>query len=153
MSELIDAYAAGPALLHAAAAGLSPEQARAHPVPGTWSVLELACHLADFEPIFADRMKRVVALNKPLIFGADENEFTRRLAYHERDLGEELAVFAATRASLTRVLRTLPPEAFARQAVHAEKGLVTLEQLLTTAVRHLEHHLTFAHAKRAALGV
>ena len=47
-------------MLREAVAGLSTEQVRARPVPGKWSTLEVVCHLADFEPIYADRMKLVV---------------------------------------------------------------------------------------------
>ena len=48
-------------------------------------VLATSYHAADFEPVFADRMKRVIALDKPLLFAADENEYVKHLAYDHRD--------------------------------------------------------------------
>ena len=42
-------------LLRNAVAGMTREQLVARPVPGRWSTLEVVCHVADFEPILADR--------------------------------------------------------------------------------------------------
>src|SRR5437660_861321 len=55
--ELQD-YEAGPALLRAAVAGLTAEELRLPAVEGTWSTLDVLCHLGDTEQFFADRMKR-----------------------------------------------------------------------------------------------
>jgi uncharacterized damage-inducible protein DinB len=152
-SELIDRYLAGPSELRAAVAGMSGEQAAARPVAGRWSTLEVVCHLADFEPILADRMKRVIAMDKPLLMGADEDQFARRLAYEERDLDEELALIEVTRRQMGRVLRSLSAEAFERAGVHHERGLMTLAEVLGSAVRHVTHHVAFIRDKRQAMGL
>src|SRR5438552_3495260 len=100
LTALIDAYLAGPATLRQAVAGMSREQLLARPIPGKWSTLEVVCHLADFDPILADRMKRIIALDSPPLAGADENRFAATLAYHQRDLEEELAILAHTRSQM-----------------------------------------------------
>src|SRR4051812_39704573 len=92
MTEMIDAYLDGPVQLRRAVAGLSAEQLRARPVADKWSALEVVCHLADFDPILADRMKRIIALDNPQLIGADEQRFAAVLAYHERDVEEELTI-------------------------------------------------------------
>lgn len=153
LSELIDEYLAGPKLLRQTVAGMNREQLKARPIHGKWSTLEVVCHLADFDPIIADRMKRVIALDKPTLLGADENHFVSALAYHERDLDEELTIVERTRSQMARILRTLKPEVLARVGVHNERGLRTLEQLLTGAINHIPHHLKFVQEKRKALGV
>src|SRR5438105_516195 len=112
--QLIADYLAGADALRKAVAGMSAEQVKARPVAGKWSTQEVVCHLSDFDPILADRMKRIIAHDKPLLLGADENLFAKTLAYHDRDLGEELALFEATRRQMARVLSKLPAEAFAR---------------------------------------
>lgn len=152
-AELIDAYLAGPATLRAAVAGMTPDQLRARPVAGKWSTLEVVCHIADFEPVYADRIRRTAALKKPLLLTADENEFVKYLAYHDRDIDEELDLIEMARKWTARMLRALPADAWARQGVHAEKGLVTLEQLVVTITGHIPHHLPFIAAKKAALGL
>jgi uncharacterized damage-inducible protein DinB len=153
LSQLIDQYLAGPPTLRQAVTGLSREQLQARPIPGKWSTLEVVCHLADFEPILADRMKRVIAEDRPALIGADEARFAAALAYHQRDLEEELTLIEQTRRQLARILRTLPPEALGRVGIHNQAGPRTLEQLLTGAANHIPHHVKFILEKRRALGL
>jgi uncharacterized damage-inducible protein DinB len=153
VSQLIEDYVAGPQTLRKAVAGMSREQALARPVAGKWSTLEVVCHLADFDPILADRMKRVIAEDRPTLVGADEVRFAAALAYQDRDLEEELTIVEKTRQQLGRILRKLPPEAFQRVGLHNERGQLTLEQLLTITTNHLPHHVKFIHEKRKALGM
>lgn len=152
-NELLECYLEGPKQLRAAVAGMTREQSLARPVVGKWSTLEVVCHLADFEPIMADRMKRIIALDKPLLAGADENLFAQKLAYHERDLDEELTLIEMTRRQLGRVLNRLPAEAFQRVGLHNERGLISLESCLTLAANHVTHHVPFILEKRRALGL
>jgi uncharacterized damage-inducible protein DinB len=149
---IVAAYERGPEALRDAVRGLSPDQLRARPVPGRWSTLEVVCHLADCEQFFADRMKRTIATDRPLLLGAEGGRYPGPLRYHDRDLEEELDLIAVTRRQMARTLRLLPAEAWARSAVHSETGLVTLRQLVLHAVRHQDHHLVFVAEKRRALG-
>src|ERR1700733_6857365 len=153
LSGLIDAYLAGPRTLRQAVADLSPEQLRARPIAGKWSTLEVVCHLADFDPILADRMKRIIAEERPTLLGADENRFAAALAYHERDVEEELALLEHTRSQMARILRTISPDALKRVGVHNERGELSLERMITVATNHIPHHLGFIREKRKALGL
>lgn len=153
LSRLIEDYLAGPGILRRAVAGMSRDQLTARPVPGKWSTLEVVCHLTDFEPVYADRMKRVIAEDRPSLLGADEKCFAAALAYHQRDLEEELTILERTRSQMARILRTLPDEALRRAGVHNERGPLTLEQLLTGVTGHLTHHVAFIPDKRKALGL
>ncbi len=153
--ELADQYLAGVAQLRAAVAGMTREQLTARPVAGKWSTLEVVCHIADFEPILADRMKRIIAMSKevPLLLAADENLFVTELKYQERDLEEELALIETTRKQMARIIRALKPEQLQLTGNHSKKGLVTLEKVIQTVTGHIPHHLTFVAEKRKALGI
>ena len=153
LATLIETYLDGPRQLRQAVAGMTREQLLARPVPGKWSTMEVLCHLADFDPILADRMKRVIAEDRPQLIGADENRFAATLAYQERDLEEELTIIERTRSQLARILRTLKPEALQRVGVHNERGELTLERMLTLATNHIPHHVQFIAEKRKALGL
>jgi uncharacterized damage-inducible protein DinB len=153
LAELIDNYLAGPRALRQAVAGLSREQALARPVPGKWSTLEVVCHLADFDPIYADRMKRVIAEERPQLLGADETRFAAALAYQQRDLEEELDIIDRTHSQMARILRTLPDQARGRVGLHNERGPLSLEDLLGGVAKHFTHHLKFVADKRRALGL
>jgi hypothetical protein len=153
LPQLVDAYLSGSRVLRHAVDGMTREQFLARPMPGMWSTLEVVCHLADFEPIMADRMKRIIAEDRPSLISADENRFAVALAYHQRDVEEELAIIAHTRSQMARILRTLGPEVLRRVGVHNERGELTLEQLLTSATNHVPHHVRFIYDKRKALGL
>lgn len=148
---LIDEYLAGPGLLRQAIAGMTMAQLDAAPVPGKWSTRQVICHIADFEPVYADRMKRVVAEDEPTMFGGDPDLFAARLAYQQRDLEVELALIETVRKHVASVLRTLPAEAFERRGIHSEAGPVTLEALLRGITNHIPHHIQFIREKRQAL--
>lgn len=150
--ELIEKYAQGPAQLRQAVSGLTREQQLARPVEGKMSTLEVVVHLSDFEPVLADRMKRIITHDRPPLIGADENLFRAGLFYHERDMEEELRLIELTRSQMLRVLRQLPPGAFQRVGVHTERGELTLERMLALAGNHIFHHLPFIAEKRKALG-
>lgn len=152
-TALIDQYAAGPKLLREATAGMTRAQVLARPIPGKWSTLEVVCHLADFEIVYADRLKRVIAENSPTMFGGDPDVFAAGLAYHARDLEEELRLIESCRTQVTRILRTLKPEDFSRVGKHSEAGPLTLLQLLERVTGHVPHHVHFIQHKRQTLGI
>lgn len=150
-ADLISDYCAGPQKLRAAVAGTTAEQLDARPIPGKWSAKQVICHVADFEPVYVDRMKRVIAENEPTMFGGDPDLFAARLAYDHRDVSVELDFIEATRRHMGAILRSLRPDDFLRQGHHSEAGPITLEMLLTNITNHIPHHVMFIDEKRAAL--
>src|SRR5712692_9236624 len=89
-ADLISAYEKGVEELRVAVAGMTVEQLRSRPVPGRWSTLEVVCHVADCEQFFADRLKRTVAMDRPLLLGAEGFRCPEPLRYQEHDLEQEL---------------------------------------------------------------
>jgi uncharacterized damage-inducible protein DinB len=150
---LAEGLVAGPANVRHAARGLSADQARARPVPGKWSILEVVCHLADSDQAWAHRIKRVIAEEKPLLIGYDESRFAAALRYHDRDILDELEFSERTRRQLAQIVRGLKPESLSRVGIHSEMGRLTLEQMLQIEIEHVDHHLTFLIEKRKALGL
>jgi hypothetical protein len=153
LGPMIDAYLAGPRDLRKAVVGMTEEQLQARPIAGKWSTLEVVCHLADFEPIYANRMKCVIAMENPTLTPGSADYFIAALAYHKRDLEEELGLIEQTRSQMARILRTQPDEALGRVGTHTERGPHTLERLLELIIGHIPHHLPFIVEKRRALGL
>lgn len=139
--------------MRSAVAGMTAEQARARPVAGKMSTLEVVCHIADFEPIYADRMKRVLAEEQPRILSGDPDLFQKRLAYDQRDLAEELDLIEVVRKQMARILKTASDADAQRTGVHSVDGPLTLETLLKRIAGHIPHHIRFIAEKRAALGL
>jgi hypothetical protein len=153
-TELADQFLAGATAIRKAVQDMTREQLIARPIPGKWSTLEVVAHIADFDPVLVDRMKRIIALgDTPLLLAADENLYVKALGYHERDLEEELALIDAVRRQGSRIIRSLRPEQLELTGVHNKRGLVTLERVIQMANIHIPHHLPFIAEKRKALGV
>ncbi len=150
-AQLVSDYCAGPQTLRAAVAGMTPRELDARPIPGKWSTKQVICHIADFEPVYVDRMKRVIAENEPTLLSGDPDLFAARLAYDERDVAVELDFIEATRKHMGPILKSLKPADFLRLGNHSEAGPITLEKLLTNITNHIPHHVQFIDEKRAAL--
>ena len=150
--QLIDRYVNEATDLGKSIAGLSKVDLLAFPVPGTWSIQQIVIHMLDSDLVGADRMKRVIAENNPLLLGYDESKFAARL--HYQDLDPQLAcdIFCKNRQLMADILRRLPDEAFQRTGIHTERGKETLADLVEIYVGHLQHHLKFIREKRKLLG-
>ena len=151
LKDLIAKYDDGPTQLREALSGLSSLQLRTPAPPGAWSALQIVCHIADFELVYADRMKRIIAENNPTLFGGDPDDFAAKLAYFQRDLEEELGVITSVRREVSRFLKTLAPVDFDRTGQHSVDGPLSLTRLLERIAGHIPHHVKFIEGKKMAL--
>ena len=152
-AELVDRYQRGAALLRSSLEGLTAEQLHERPIADKMSTQEVVCHTADCEQFLADRMKRCIALERPLLVGIDGWNYPEALHYAERDIELDLALVDATRAQMAADLDRVAEEVWSRVGVHTETGLVTLRQLLLHTINHLEWHLQTIDDKRIAMGL
>ena len=149
----LDGYLSGPGMLRAAVTGLSREQMISRPITGRWSVLEVVCHLVDTDANIAHRIKWVLSEERPVFERVKPELMRAALAYHDRDVEDELGIFDLTRRQIGRILRASPPQAWERAGVVGDRGDRTVGQMLNGAVEHLAHHLGFVIEKRRALGI
>jgi hypothetical protein len=152
LDQLIQTYAQGAAQLRRAVDDLTPQELLAVPIPGKWPTQTVVLHLADAEAAFADRMRRIIAEDDPVLIAWDENKFAERLFYDQQSAQDAIALIELTRRQMARILRKLPDTAFDRAGQHNVRGRQTLRDVLATAVNHLDHHLKFIHQKREKLG-
>ena len=150
--EQIAHYATGGERLSQAIRGLTAADMAVPTEPGTWSIGHLVIHVADAELALADRMKRVIATDNPPLLAWDENRFMAALHYDAQSVEDAAALVELTRRQMARVLRKLPAPVFDRAGTHSESGRQTLADLVATADRHLDHHLSFVADKRERLG-
>lgn len=149
---LIDQYEAGAAEPARAIDGLSTAELDAFPVPGTWSIRQVVLHLCDADLVGSDRMKRVISEPNPVLYAYDETLWAKNLCYDKLDPALACSIFRLNREMTAAILRTLPDAAFARTGNHTERGLESLEDLVSGYVEHLAHHMKFVRDKRSKLG-
>lgn len=154
MSEietLLRHYESGPSHLRSSLEFINSKDYDKVPVEGKWSIRQVVAHIADFEPVYVDRMKRVLVEDNPTFFGGDPTAFAAALAYSQRDIAEELELIELTRRQMVRILRQCDIEQFQRTGVHSENGPMTLETLMEQISGHIPHHISFIEEKAAAL--
>ncbi len=150
--QFIEDYEAGTVRLPASIAGLSREDLLAFPVPGTWSIQQIVLHLMDSDLVGSDRIKRMIATDRPTLLAYDESAFAARLGYERLDINAALQIFRLNRQLTAAILRGLPDDAFARVGLHSERGEVSLGPYVAEYTEHLNYHLEFIYKKRAMLG-
>jgi uncharacterized damage-inducible protein DinB len=149
---LVERFVAGGPELARSIAGLSRMELNAFPVAGTWSIQQIVLHMLDSDLIGCDRMKRVIAEDKPLLIGYNETQFGQRLFYEELETELACGIFTDNRRLTGEILRRVPAETWKRIGIHSEKGAVTLLDLVEGYIEHWEHHRKFIHYKRGLLG-
>jgi uncharacterized damage-inducible protein DinB len=149
---IIDEFESGGPILRRAVAGLTPDELKARPGPGDWSIQEIVIHLADSDEIAIDRVKRMIIEDNPTLLWADETAYIQRLFPHDQSLEDALTMFETGRRQFARVLRKLPDSAFERHGTHNKKGRVTLAEMVASYAGHVNDHMKFLLGKRERLG-
>lgn len=149
----IEMYAQGGPQMVEAFDGLTLKQLLAEPIPGTWSLLQIAIHLLDSDLIASDRMKRIAAMPCPLLIGYDETAFSKLPGTNSLNVGVACEMFDRNRQMTATTLRALPDETFQRWGIHNEIGRVSLSDMVDKYIQHLNGHLEFVATKRKLLGV
>lgn len=110
-------------------------------------------HLADWEPIFLERIQAGVDNPGSEVKGRDEGQRAIDQKYESWDVKESLRIFAEARAVTIRYLKALSPEQWQSTIVHNEKGPMTAydqaNMLLGHDIYHFEHATQFMGAKTA----
>lgn len=99
----------------------------------TWSLADIAAHLALVERASLDRLRRVVDEDEPHVPTIHPEPEQHEL---HRSLAELTAEFSAAREETLRFLESLPPGAWQRAAHHERKGRMTLRYLVQDMVSH-----------------
>jgi hypothetical protein len=137
---LIDRYAAGPDEVAKSLETFHREGLTAHPLPGKWSACEIVHHLADSESISAIRLRRLLAEERPVIHGYDQEAFAAKLRYNQRDLAPALEIFRGVRQATVPLLRAMSDKDWQRAGWHTESGLYTPETWLGIYADHAHNH-------------
>ena len=70
---LVEKYREGYRVVSDALRGISDRELDARPAPGRWSAREIVHHLADSEMTSAIRLRRLLAEDRPMIQGYDQD--------------------------------------------------------------------------------
>lgn len=121
-------------------AGVTQEKAQAtRDGADGWNVLEIICHLRDYQAIFAARIARILDEDNPNFVAYDE---AARLAmavdndYAGQDLRRVFADYGATRRRLVERLRSLSEDKWARIGSFAADDQVDIWMVAAHTLLH-----------------
>jgi hypothetical protein len=150
LGELLERYRRGAELVASATTGAAGAELDYVPGPDKWSVRQILCHVADSEIVVAERFRRIIAEDNPLLVAYDQDAWARNLDYQRRKIVQALETFRHIRAENYELLKSLPETAFERKGTHQERGVVTLLDQLRVYARHAEQHAEQIRGVRAA---
>ena len=122
-------------------APLSPELITRPEAPGKWSIREVIQHLADSEMVGGVRLRMVLAHDRPIIVGYDQDLWADRLRYRDVDVREALEQFTVLRRRNMRLWQNLSPADLARVGLHNERGEESLGHMRKLYAAHDLLHL------------
>jgi hypothetical protein len=139
-ATLLERYRRGPELLALVMTGVAGEEEDFVPAPGKWTIRQLIAHVADTELVAATRLRLVVAEDDPPLPPFDQEKWASNLDYARRKPKGSLETFRRLRAENHEFLKGLPESAFERAGNHAQRGRLTLRELVIGFAGHAENH-------------
>jgi hypothetical protein len=109
--------------------------------PERFSPREVMAHLADWEPIFRERMRTAVEAPGSPIEAFDEGQRAIEGRYAESDPRERLLEFGHARRRTLELLRRLSREEMARTMVHPERGELSVYDYANMMIGHDTYHV------------
>ena len=97
-------------------------------------------HCADSESNAHGRIRYLLAEERPVIQGYDQDRWATTLDYHSLPIAPALATVTAVRANTAALLRRLTDADWARVGTHTEMGRFGAEDWLQLYAVHLEIH-------------
>lgn len=148
---MIEKYTKGFDEVMKALEGFPKEQLTAHPFEGKWSACEIVHHLADSEMNSAVRLRRLLAEERAEIVGYDQDDYSIRFKYNERDVAPSLELFRSSRSTTMQIIETMKDDDWKREGHHNEHGVYTPETWLRIYSNHAHNHAAQIERLREAL--
>lgn len=106
-----------------------------------WTVLDIMCHLRDYEDIFRERGELILATCSPTFPVYDHLAMVVERAYHAQSLPDVLADFMAFREKTAVFFQNLAPVDWQQTGHHVEHGIYTITALAAHIIWHDSNHI------------
>ena len=150
--EAIEAIAATPRQLRAAVLGLSEEQLDTPYRPGGWTVRQVVHHVPDSHMNAYVRFKLALTEEAPTIKPYAEARWAELPDTRLTPPEVSLTLLDNLHERWINILRNMTPEDFDRKLQHPEKGLLTLDAMLSLYSWHGRHHVAHVNGLRQRMG-
>ncbi len=140
-SRRIESYGGAHQQLLRALERFPDEMWQFRPAADRWTIHEIIIHIADSEANSYIRCRRFLAEPGGTVLGYDENQWARRLRYHDQSAADALELFRWLRKKSYDLIRELPESAWSSTVYHTESGEMTMDEWLVTYERHIPEHI------------
>jgi hypothetical protein len=106
-----------------------------------WAAKEVVCHLRDTEESFMARVEQILAMPEPKLLPVNPDRWAEERQYLTNDAARALGAFRRRREESVALLDTLPVEHWKRAGLHATRGRMTIEDVVTLMAWHDDNHL------------
>ncbi len=130
-------------ILETLLSSVTPEHAQRTPAdPKEWSIIEILCHLRDYENIFFQRA-RLILQEEYLPFSVPESNevMAARGQYKQQELSSVLASLSTTRQEFIQVLSNIQEEQWMRKGIRHDGTPVTLKEVVFLVIVHEIDHV------------
>ena len=108
---------------------------------GKWNIKKILVHLSDAESILHERIKRVIAEPKQVIWAFDQDLWCNNLDYENFPLELSKSLYLATRQSVIYLAKNYYTKAGNKEFIHSETGLRTLKDEFDKVALHNQGHI------------
>lgn len=109
--------------------------------PEGWSIIEIVCHLRDFDIIFHDRAKMMVSEDHPQLPGFDHEAMAIDKNYKEEELAYVYYDLKKSREKFVEFFESLTDEQWERTGVHPEREYFSMTDAVMQVGLHDIDHL------------
>lgn len=105
-----------------------------------WSIMEIVCHLRDFDEIFYQRAQMMLAQEHPQLPAYDHEAMAIERNYQANSLTDALADLLASRARFVDFFKGLTAEQWARGGIHPERDSFSMtDAAMQVPLHDLDH--------------
>ena len=105
-----------------------------------WSIIEIVCHLRDFDEIFFQRAVMMRDQDHPQLPGYDHEAMAKERAYQREDLRDAYCALRTSRQRTIEFFESLDSKQWARTGVHPERDSFTMtDAAMQVGLHDLDH--------------
>jgi hypothetical protein len=130
-----------PRMIAGLIAGVSELALRFRPLPRKWSVTEIITHVAEDELVTSWRYRQMIEKSGCALAAFDQDRWARLGDYATWNPWVALQMFRLLREANVRMLKRLTSEEWERCGIHAERGRITVRDLVQHMAGHDINHI------------
>ena len=120
---------------------LNNRQIQQRQIKDKWSIHENIAHLAKYQPVFIDRVRKIIAIDEPefeAYRAENDPDFEIYCAFTTYEL---LKKISADREVIHQLIINLPPDRLERIGIHPKYGNLSVLEWTEFFLLHEAHHL------------